>query len=1530
MNSYSELSFRVDKADCKFNNELWEQIVDFKLLWVREWNKWFEIYVETSHESNGITKNVSAKSLGEAELSQINLYDVEINTEIDISRGNYEPTVLYSENPEKSLLTRIMDKAPHYTVKHVDRSIRDIQRTFTFNNKSIYDAFQDISSEIGCIFIIDCYSDSNGNIIREINVYDLEPICLACGERVDSSKACSNCGSADIVNGYGNDTTIFITDENLANSITYSSDTGSVKNCFKLEAGDDLMTATIVNCNPNGSGYIWYISDSVKEDMSKELVDRINSYNKEFDNYQNDYKVNISGPLLNSYNQLINKYKKYSDNYSTITSPITGYSELMEAYYETIDFYLYLNHSLMPTIDISPTNAAKEVLKLTTDNLSPVSVKDLSTCSAATVDSAVLAMAKTVVNNRYQIKLSDTSFSGSRWSGVFTVTSYHDEEDFAVSGRVNININENYEEYVRQKIDKALRQTSENDEISDVIELFALSDSAFSSELEKYSLSRLQSFYNSCQSCIDVLIEQGVANNQTWANKNPNLYESLYIPYYNKLGLIENEIKVRENEISVIVGKYDDNGNLLKEGFQTSLDLERDKIRKRLDFESYLGRNLWIEFSAYRREDTYKNDNYISDGLNNAELFDNARKFIEVAQKDIFKSATLQHSISSNLKNLLVIKEFEPLVDYFEVGNWIRIKVDGKIYKLRLLEYEINYSKLDDISIVFSDVTIVKDGTSDVNSILSQASSMASSYDSTKRQAEQGSTSKSWLDNWVEKGLDATNIKIMSNADNQNQTWDSHGMLFREYDPVTDTYNDCQLKIINSTLAVTDDNWKTIKTAVGGFYYFDPVTGKLTYAYGVNAELLIGKLILGESLGIYSSDNSMTFDNDGLIVTNGTNTFKVNPNSSDLLVLSNKAGNILWVDDNGMLHITGDGAGLDISANKTLESNGTIQDMSSRITANAEEISTEVTRAINRENEVDGRITTESERLSSSISQTAKEIRTEVSAERTRAEEAEGALKTESERLSSSIKQTAEEIESKVEAEKIRAEQAEGILKTTTENLSSSISQTAESITSTVAKAISTFDTAGYPIDLYGFGNPSLSNYNAKENNGRYYLDQETGNVYRSNGTAWVFYETLKAHTDVVRSEIKQEADRITSTVAKATNKFDESKYAIELYGYVPAEQSPYRASDYRDKYYLDQTTGMVYVSDGNTWRQVEKLKLISDEIYSEIAQTEDRIKLGVTEQISKETDRAQKEESRLESSIILEAEKIKSTVAKSTSKYDEGKYENLIVAYGYGLPDDEVFDPSKYTLRYYLDQTNGDLYYSDGERWTKKDSLKLIVDEIYSQIEQTADAINLRVDGFDDNHNKKYTELKTTIDGVTISDQSGTTYLDGSSLKTGSVTADKLVLTGSISFNDFSSSAKSTFDDISKKSDLVQNNLDALANGEYHGTFIDGNAIYSPKFYATTGKSNIYSEFDEDSLKFYYNGLQKVGIDYGVSSEYGFEYACLRLGNDKKGYIMKRVKSDSGEHEMWIGNTNQTCGILFNFDAQTYRFYGTKLPDIT
>lgn len=896
-NEASEISFTVNKyLDGKIVN-LWDKLVDFKLVYCKEWDVWFECKVELDEATESV-KTVFCTQLGQAELSQIMLYNIEINTEADIERDDYKIGILYDpEDSQASILHRLLEKAPHYSIIHIDDSLKNIQRSFSFDGTSVYDAFQEIAEEIGCLFVFNSDSDENGMPQRTISVYDLQQNCNNedCGYRGEFTDKCPKCGSTDITCGYGEDTLIFVTSDELAsNGVQLVTDTDSVKNCFKLEAGDDLMTATVRNRNPNGTDYIWYFSEATKEDMPSDLVEKIEEYDETYQYYYNEYESNLDTKLLSNYNALVDKYSVYYNDddkkLEKISNPIVGFASLMQSYYNAIDLGWYLKSGLMPDVKMDKTNAEEQGLLLETSLPPLIAVTDLDIVSKATADSTVLAMAKAIVNSHYKVAIVDGSsqLDGDEWSGKFVVTNYSDEEDTYTTSTVSRTLTDWDETYVKQKIDKIL--SKENTDNLSITGLFENDYDDFCEELHKYALTPLTSFHDACQACLDILIEQGAGN------KDSDLYEALYEPYYDKLIAIEEEMSIRESEVNSVID------------LQTDIEKIKVDIQNELNFENYLGKDLWLQFCAYRREDKYSNPNYISDGLNNAELFERALQFYEVAENEIFKSAELQHSISATLNNLLAIPKFKPLVESFGVGNWIRVQVDDFIYKLRLVEYTISYKDFNTISVEFSDVSKTKNGYSDLESVLSDASSMASSYDSIQRQANLGNEARNMIRKWLDEGLDASLVQIQNNT-NEDIVIDNNGLLGRSYSDITEEYSPEQIKLTHNIIAFTDDNWKSVKQAIGKHKYKYYDEGKKEFidalGYGMSADFLVGAVSQGSQIiggNIYSDNYSIT-NNTGSYINLRDGTFSfgggaLSFNGDKLIISSNTADtNITELND---------------------------------------------------------------------------------------------------------------------------------------------------------------------------------------------------------------------------------------------------------------------------------------------------------------------------------------------------------------------------------------------------------------------------------------------------------------------------------------------------------------------------------------------------------------------------------------------------------------------------------------------------------
>ena len=823
----SELSFEVYKTLDDIEERLWDKLVDFKLIWVKEINEYFQITISLDDSSSITKKSITGTSLCEAELGQTNLYGVEINTEDDIARDDYKVTTFYNmDDPEASLIHRVLSKVPNYTIKHVDASLSKIQRSFSIDGTSILDFLTgDCAEQFNCLFEFDSTD-------RSVSVYDLKCVCNDCENRDDMSEfthtdengaltyTCPKCGSHD-VKYYGDDTKIFVDNENLTEEVKLETDTDSVKNCFKLVAGDDLMTATVRLLNMNGSDYIYYISDDQKKDMPSELVDKIESYDE----------------LCTSYNE--------------------EYESLVEQIYEASDKLYYYKHTMMPTIEQATITAETEAAKLTVQNLSPVALGRVSsTTSKSTVESALKNYAKVYVKSGYvKLEINDSSYSYNgedssgnhygTWTGNFKVTNYSDEDDIAYSPTITVKVYDNYYEFVEQKVRKNILNSSsdkDNDSIFDVLDISDLDN--FKDSLTYYCMERLKSFYDAIQTAIDILVQMNQGSPEA------EMYDSLYVPYYNKLQACQSEIDKRQQTIDEWQDKYD------------SAVSRQQEIQKILNFENYIGEDLYKLFCCYRREDTYQNDNYISDGLEDQEVIDRAKEFLEVAKKELVKSATMQHSISTTLYNLMLIPEFKSILDSFEVGNWIRVRVDGDIYKLRLIEYTISFSDTNTIAVEFSDVTKIRDSVSDIQSILKDSQSMASSYSYISKQADAGHKASVNMDKIVEDGLNSTLIRVKNN-DREEITYDRHGILCREYDDISDSYSDEQLLITHNILAFTDDNWQTSSLGLGKheFIRYDGNKFVKDVGYGLSAKFsqnmysYAGQIIGGD---IYSENYSST------------------------------------------------------------------------------------------------------------------------------------------------------------------------------------------------------------------------------------------------------------------------------------------------------------------------------------------------------------------------------------------------------------------------------------------------------------------------------------------------------------------------------------------------------------------------------------------------------------------------------------------------------------------------------------------------
>lgn len=861
-----ELSFNVYEYKDGMRCALWDELITFRTVWVKEYDEWFEIIVTIDDSSKNTKKIITGTSLCEAELSQINMDATEINTEDDPNwtddLDEYTPTIFYdSSHTQYSLLHRVLKKMPNYTIKHVDYTLAKIQRSFSIaNSATVYNTLVDtIANEIGCFFIF----DSNE---RGIYVYDLETTCLTCGKRMEQSlKVCPDCGGTTFHEPYGYNTTIFIDKNNLGTSLQASIDADSVKNCLKVEGGDDSMSAAVRNVSPSGSNYIYALSEEVRQDMPDELVEKFDAYYVLLNDYKTKKQFTYTEKKVNNYNTVINRIRTvYADNiekdddffpYYPIKTSYIGYGYVVKIYYDTIDLYLYLKDGMMPTYRQSDESAEQQV-KLIDNSVATVSLANFKNCTQASSESAVRMYVRAIVDtSRYRVEVvtssftKDTATSTARWVGDIILTNYSDDDDTASRIGKNVVIDANYSNYLQQMVDKLIAKV-DTQGIQDIFDS-ELSLSDFKKQIKFYCYASLESFYNAYQTCLDLFTEADIST-----NTSSELYKKFYLPYYNKLMALEDELAVRANDIEVIQAIQNESIKIM------------DRCEEELDFQTYLGDELYCTFLNYRREDTYKNDNYVSDGLTNAELIDKAEELIEAGNNELEKSNTRQYSINGSITNLLLLKDengkrpFAEWLNDFTLGNYIHTKIDGEVYNMRLANISFDYSSPETLTVSFYDITKAStQAASEARRLLDTVKTMGSSYSSTQRQASQGEEVSYAFAKLQEEGLKSAQYNVYN--EDTTVLIDEHGILCRTYDDILDTYSDNQSRLAAAGLLFTKDNWRSTVTALGRQTY--TLNGIDYEEYGVNAEFCIaGKIIAGD---IYSADYKT--DSSGTI-TSGT------------------------------------------------------------------------------------------------------------------------------------------------------------------------------------------------------------------------------------------------------------------------------------------------------------------------------------------------------------------------------------------------------------------------------------------------------------------------------------------------------------------------------------------------------------------------------------------------------------------------------------------------------------------------------------
>lgn len=348
-------------------------------------------------------------------------------------------------------------------------------------------------------------------------------------------------------------------------------------------------------------------------------------------------------------------------------------------------------------------------------------------------------------------------------------------------------------------------------------------------------------------------------------------YHSMYIPCYNTIQAINKQIKAVENQI-----------NALKEQ-QSQVGSQMDRIIASISMQNNFTDEQLDELSKFIREDELSSSNYVvTDIMSDSERMDMLHEMLSYGQEELSKVSQPTLQFQCDMANIFAIPEFNDISDKFDVGNYIHICLrDDYIIKARMLTIDINFYDENDFSVTFGNIMKPKKSKiyHDITEALKLAKSTATSVSFNSSNWNKANKDTSTINKMLADGLLAAGESLKNSK--SDVLIDDRGILISNT-PESNYPND-RIFIGNSQILFSDDNLKTIKTALGRVQYTKK--GTQYNDFGLLAQFVIAGYIAGS---VIEGDEIIGGTITGTAFNNGNGTFSVDQNG----YLTSKAGNI--------------------------------------------------------------------------------------------------------------------------------------------------------------------------------------------------------------------------------------------------------------------------------------------------------------------------------------------------------------------------------------------------------------------------------------------------------------------------------------------------------------------------------------------------------------------------------------------------------------------------------------------------------------
>lgn len=308
-----------------------------------------------------------------------------------------------------------------------------------------------------------------------------------------------------------------------------------------------------------------------------------------------------------------------------------------------------------------------------------------------------------------------------------------------------------------------------------------------------------------------------------------------------------------------------------KESEIESVNTSMSNIASSLNILNYFSSypDLYRELRYYWIEGNYENENIAClDSTTLDEELSLAEELMEAGERELSRVCQPRFSFTLTSVNFLSLIEFQEYSSELELGRVITIEKSPELwYYPALTAMSFNLDNPDEFELTFSNAYKLSDWGFTYADLVTSAADTSRVVSSNWTELTSYSKDKEDIEDLLYNPLDKTLRMAQSNMVNQDFVIDTTGILGRKRVESGSTFfEDEQIRIINNVILFTDDGWKHAKTALGKIIYTDEEGDHI--AYGLLAEVVVGSLMMSNTLKIVNEENSILLDEGGITIKN--------------------------------------------------------------------------------------------------------------------------------------------------------------------------------------------------------------------------------------------------------------------------------------------------------------------------------------------------------------------------------------------------------------------------------------------------------------------------------------------------------------------------------------------------------------------------------------------------------------------------------------------------------------------------------------